>query len=63
MMRSYQHTYKWRGLRKEASPRLSDVTTSLFFYQTTTIAPFAKHSLQGSWHIIWKKFQLYGLFI
>ena len=25
-MRSYQHTYKWRGLRKEAPPRLSDVT-------------------------------------
>ena len=54
-MRSYRHTYKWRGLRKEAPPHLYDVTTSPFFYQTTTIAPFAKHSLQGSWQLSYGK--------
>ena len=49
MMKSYRHNYKRRGLCKEAPPRLYDVTTSPFFYQTTTIAPFVKHSLPGSW--------------
>ena len=45
MIRSYRHNYKRRGLRKEALPRLYDVTTLPFFYQTTTIAPFLKQSL------------------
>lgn len=51
MLRSYRHNYKRRGLRKEVPPRLYDVTTSPFFYQTTTIAPFVKQSLQGCNHM------------
>ena len=54
-MRSYRHNYKRRGLRKEAPPRLYDVTTLPFFYQTTTIAPFLKQSLQGSWQLSYGK--------
>ena len=56
MIRSYRHNYKRRGLRKEAPPRLYDVITLPFFYQTTTIAPFLKQSLQGSWQSYGKNF-------
>ena len=56
MIRSYRHNCKRRGLRKEAPPRLYDVTTLPFFYQTTTIAPFLKQSLQGSWQSYGKSF-------
>ena len=55
-MRSFRHNYKRRGLRKEVPPRLYDVTTSPFFYQTTTIALFVKQSLQGSWQSYEKSF-------
>ena len=58
MIRSYRHNYKRRGLHKEAPPRLYDVTTSPFFYQTTTIAPFLKTISSGIVAIIWKKLQL-----
>jgi len=56
MIRSYRHNYKKWSLRKEAPPRLYDMTNSPFFYQTTTIAPFVKHSLQGSWQSYGKSF-------
>ena len=58
-MRSFRHNYKRRGLRKEVPPRLYDVTTSPFFYQTTTIAPFVKQSLQGSWQSYGKSFSFW----
>ena len=56
MIRSYRHNYKRRGLRKEDPPRLYDVTTTTDHDQTTTIAPFLKQSLQGSWQSYGKSF-------